>query len=336
MKHSSLVPGVALILAGALAAGCTMKKQEAPSLAGPSEFATSINIAVTPDILQQDGASQSVVTITARGVNGEALASVPLRAEIVVNGTPADFGSLSARNLVTGGDGRATLVYTAPAASPAAVAIDQFTVVDIGITPVGGDFGNSATRYASLRLVPRGVIAAPDGLRPSFTVNPTSPTDYQTVLFDASASTAPSNNPISSYTWDFGNGRQGTGRTTSHAYTSVGTYVVTLTVSDALGRSASTSQSLTVTPGSNPTARFAISPTTPSVNIPVNFNAAASTPAPGRTLVSYTWDFGDGTSATGAQTSHAYGRSGTYTITLTVRDDAGRSSTLSQTVTISP
>lgn len=325
-------PAVVAVLA--LSGACTMKKQEAPALAGPSGLGTSINIALSPDVLQQDGASQSVITATAYGPNGSPLANLPLRAEISVNGTLADFGTLSARNVVTDANGRATLVYTAPAAAP--VAIDTFTIVDIGITPVGTDFNNSLTRSASLRLVPRGVIVPPDGLRPSFTVNPTSPTDYQTVLFDASASTAPANNPISSYSWDFGNGRQGSGRTTSHAYTSVGTYVVTLTVSDALGRSASTSQSLTVTPGSSPTARFAISPTTPSVNIPVNFNAAASTPAPGRTLVSYTWDFGDGTSATGSQASHAYGRSGTYTITLTVRDDAGRSSTLSQTVTVTP
>lgn len=325
-------PAVVAVLA--LSGACTMKKQEAPALAGPSGLGTSITIALSPDVLQQDGASQSVITATAYGPNGSPLANLPLRAEISVNGTLADFGTLSARNVVTDANGRATLVYTAPAAAP--VAIDTFTIVDIGITPVGTDFNNSLTRSASLRLVPRGVIVPPDGLRPSFTVNPTSPTDYQTVLFDASASTAPANNPISSYSWDFGNGRQGSGRTTSHAYTSVGTYVVTLTVSDALGRSASTSQSLTVTPGSSPTARFAISPTTPSVNIPVNFNAAASTPAPGRTLVSYTWDFGDGTSATGSQASHAYGRSGTYTITLTVRDDAGRSSTLSQTVTVTP
>jgi PKD repeat protein len=327
------LPAVAAVLA--FSGACTMKKQEAPALAGPSGVGTSIAIAVTPDVLQQDGASQSVITATAFGPNGSPLANLSLRAEISVNGTLADFGSLSARSVVTDANGRATLVYTAPAAAP--VAIDNFTIVDIGITPVGSDFNNSMTRFASLRLVPRGIIVPPDGLRPSFTINPASPTDNQTVLFDASASTAPANNPISSYSWDFGDRRQGSGRTTSHVYSDPGTYVATLTVSDALGRSASTSQSLTVSPGSSPTARFAVSPTNPNVGVTVNFNAVASTPAPGRSIVSYTWDLGDGSpQATGVQVARAYGRAGTYTITLTDRDDVGRTSTLSQTLTVAP
>ncbi len=44
-----------------------------------------------------------------------------MRTETRVGGTPVDFGTLSARNVVTGSDGRATLVYTAPP-SPAVVA----------------------------------------------------------------------------------------------------------------------------------------------------------------------------------------------------------------------
>src|SRR5215212_7041174 len=84
-----------------VSAACTMKQQQAPALTGPSEFGTAITVSITPDVIQQDGASQSIVTITARGPNGEPLANVPLRAQIVVNGTPTDFGTLSARNIVT-------------------------------------------------------------------------------------------------------------------------------------------------------------------------------------------------------------------------------------------
>ena len=335
MKQSLLFRSLAPALVAAVSlAACTMKKQEAPDFSGPSEFGTSIGVAVAPDVLQQDGASQSIITVTARGPNGAAQPNVSLRAEIRVDGTVADFGALSARHVVTGADGRATLVYTAPPSAP--VAVDTLTVVDIAITPVGTDFNNATTRIASLRLVPRGVIVPPDGLRPSFTTTPNTPSANQTILFDASNSSAPANNPIVTYAWNFGDGDTGSGRTTSHAYRSAGTYVATLTVSDSIGRSSSTSQSITVAPGANPTATFVISPTTPAVGQQVFLNASASTAAPGRRIVSYTWDFGDGTPAgSGVQVSHVYGRAATYTITLTVTDDAGRSSTVSQTVPIS-
>ena len=62
-----------------IAASCTMKDQEAPPLTGPSEFGTSVNVGVTPDVLQQDGASQSVVAVTVLDSAGQPLANVPLR-----------------------------------------------------------------------------------------------------------------------------------------------------------------------------------------------------------------------------------------------------------------
>ena len=40
----------------ALVSACTMHDQDAPPLTGPSEFALSVSVAVTPDVLSQDGA----------------------------------------------------------------------------------------------------------------------------------------------------------------------------------------------------------------------------------------------------------------------------------------
>jgi len=101
-------------LAALLLAACTVHKQDTPGLTGPSEFSTAIGVAISPDVLTQDGASQAVVTVTARDSNGQALRNLSLRAEIVVEGASTDFGSLSARNVVTDANGRATLTYTAP------------------------------------------------------------------------------------------------------------------------------------------------------------------------------------------------------------------------------
>ena len=330
MKHQ-ISAATALLMAATLA-GCTMKEQEPPDLAGPSEFGTSIAVAASPDLLTQDGASQSVVTVTARDANGQPVRNLSLRAEIQVGGTVADFGSLSARSIATGSDGRATFVYTAPPA--AAAAVDNFTIVNIAIVPVGSDFANSVTRVASLRLVPPGIVLPPDGLRPAFTMNPDDPEDHQPVIFDASTSQAPGNNPIVSYSWNFGDGHTASGRTVTHEFSSAGTYVVTLTVSDAYGRTASAMQSLTVGVGLDPTAVFTFSPTDPLPGARVFFNAAASRAAPGRRIVRYQWNFGDGGTGSGATASRVYPTVGTYTVTLTVTDDAGRRGVASSTVQV--
>ena len=167
----------------ALASACTMTDQEAPPLTGPSEFGQSI-ITVSPDVLPQDGASQSFITVTALDANSQPMRNLTLRAETRVGGTPVDFGTLSARSVVTGNDGKATLVYTAPP-SPA-VSPDAFLLVDIVVTPLGTDYNNST---CAERGDPAGAAGAghPAGQPGAdFTFTPAAPTDGQTVLFDAS------------------------------------------------------------------------------------------------------------------------------------------------------
>jgi chitodextrinase len=320
----------------ALTNGCTMKSQETPSLTGPSELGTAITVSVSPDVLTQDGGSQSMVTVSAFDSNGKPLRNVSMRSEIFVGGVIADFGTLSARSIVTGSDGRATLVYTAPPA-PAGPAVDTNTTVSIAVTPLGHDYANSIPRFATIRLVPSGIVVPPDGLQPYFTMSPGIVQDNQTVLFEACGDAnrppcAPANNPVASYSWDFGDGRTSSGRTTTHAYGEAGTYVATLRITDQVGRSASTTQSVQVSPSDGPTAAFEFSPTDPLVNQAVNFNAGPSTAPAGRKIVSYTWDFGDGTSGSGELASHTYTLARTYKVVLTITDDTGKKATASQAV----
>jgi len=52
-------------------------------------------------------------------------------------------------------------------------------------------------------------------------------------------------------------------------------------------------------------------------------------------IVSRSWDFGDGNGSTAQNPSHSYAAAGTYTVSLTVTDDDGASDTASQPVTVS-
>src|SRR5438105_1455552 len=106
------------IAAAAAASGCTVHQTDVPGLTGPSEYALSIGVPATPDIVTQDGASQAAIVVLARDANGRPVPSLPLRLDMEINGTLQDFGTLSARNLVTNADGRATTTFTAPPAPP--------------------------------------------------------------------------------------------------------------------------------------------------------------------------------------------------------------------------
>ena len=322
--------GAALFLSA-----CTVKKQETPSLTGPSELSTAITIQASPDVLTQDGASQSIVTITARDANGQPLRNLSLRADITADGAITDaMGSLSARNLVTDANGIATVVFTAPPAP--AFAVDFGTIVTISVTPAGTNAANATPRTINIRLVPKGVVGPPASpLRPDF-VPPTA-TLGDAAVFTATvvdASGANALNQVTSFRWDFGDGDTANGATVSHTFDDAGSFPVKLTITDTLARTATTSHTLTVGQGTKPTATIVTSPASPIIGQTINFNGSTSVAAPGRVIRSWDWDFGDGVSRSGAQVQHAYENTGSYTVILTVTDDVGRVGTATVTITV--
>jgi hypothetical protein len=71
------------------------------------------------------------------------------------------------------------------------------------------------------------------------------------------------------------------------------------------------------------------------VGTPVQFNGSKSTAVSGTTISSYSWSFGDGTTASGVKPTHTYLTAKTYTVQLTVADNTGAADTASTTATIS-
>ncbi|MET8585189.1 PQQ-dependent sugar dehydrogenase [Streptomyces collinus] len=77
------------------------------------------------------------------------------------------------------------------------------------------------------------------------------------------------------------------------------------------------------TDGHSPVAQAAADRTSGQAPLKVAFSSAGSTDQDGDALT-YSWDFGDGTTATGAAPTHRYKKNGTYTATVTAKDTTGR------------
>lgn len=178
----------------------------------------------------------------------------------------------------------------------------------------------------------------------NFTITPAEPVLNQPFTVDASASfDRPTGGQISSYTWNFGDGTTATGRIATHTYTRPGTFRITLVVADGETPPNTGSRTQTVIivgdgtqpPPTNrpPIASFVISPTTAGIGSEIRFDARGSTDPDGDPI-SYSWSFGDGATATGAQAAHSYSAAGNYTVRLTLRDDEGNVTEAIQTVRI--
>lgn len=333
----------ALIGSALLASACTVKSVDVPVLSGPSTFATSILLRANTDTLIMDGFSQAVITITATDANGAAK-NIPLRADISVGGLVQDYGRLNTKTPTANGS---PLIYTAPPASTLATPVTQ--TVTIAVTPMDsgactapstpcGDFRGETTRYIDIRLVPQGVILPINpNLIANFTFSPAAPKAFETVSFDAGTTTLDGTAcTIScSYSWDFGDGTTGSGLTTTHVYRTVTNVVAILTATDFRGSQATKSTTISIAAPTPPSVTFDFTPTIVGVGQDVFFTGTQSAAVAPRTIVSYDWTFGDGSTGTGVTTSHRYTTPGTFITILKVTDDVGAFASAQKSLTVS-
>lgn len=87
-------------------------------------------------------------------------------------------------------------------------------------------------------------------------------------------------------------------------------------------------------PLANPIADFSFDPTSGTVPLYVFFDASLSS-SPNGAISSYAWDFGDGSSDVGTTAAHYYYSAGTFAVTLTVTDSAGKTATASSQIVVS-
>ena len=197
-------------------------------------------------------------------------------------------------------------------------AFDAPGVYDVELT-VSNSAGSDATvaqiTVISATLPPQAIIAQ----LPSRVIE-----TGQSIQFRSESTNSPT-----SVSWNFGNGTA-QGSEVRNSWSLPGTYDVRLTVSNSAGSDEAVTTILVQDPINPPIARFGQSDLQAFVDQPLSFNdLSLNNPD------SITWEFGDNSSASGPNVSHAWERPGSYTITLRVENEAGFDE-LTKIVTILP
>jgi PKD repeat protein len=144
-----------------------------------------------------------------------------------------------------------------------------------------------------------------------------------TMSFDATGSTAPGG--VADYVWQFNDlfGAQTVEMTTptvTHTFPAAGAYSIGLTIFAHNGLSIGTGA--IVTTGQNGfSSGFTFSPANPAAGHSVSFSAL--TTVSNQPVINYMWEFGDGSTGTGATPRHEFAKAGTYTVTLVMFSGTG-------------
>ncbi len=141
---------------------------------------------------------------------------------------------------------------------------------------------------------------------------------------------------ITNFSWEFGDGEALSEASGDHIFTVPGSYIVVLTVTDNNGASDVSSKIVTVNvPNIPPVANFATNLDAGKSPFDFTVDGSGSFDNDGE-IVSYFWDFGDGTTGNNITETHQYLLTGNYNVTLTILDDDGLSAQSSKLVRVLP
>ncbi|MEQ1870843.1 MAG: PKD domain-containing protein, partial [Vicinamibacterales bacterium] len=160
-------------------------------------------------------------------------------------------------------------------------------------------------------------------------------TAKQLIAF-AGGGTDPDGDPLT-LSWSFGDGQSAAGGAPSHAYAGQGEFVATLTADDGRGGVATATTTVIVqpiVPGNLVPTAVPGGPYSGTAKELIVFTGSGTDPDADPLV--FTWNFGDGQTATGASATHAYAGQGEYTATLTVDDGRGGVSSATSLVTVRP
>jgi PKD repeat protein len=138
-------------------------------------------------------------------------------------------------------------------------------------------------------------------------------------------------NAVTTWNWHFGDGLTGTQQNPSHTYTVGGTFLPTLTAIDHAGITVAGFGPAILLP----TVAYAANPTSGRVPLAVQFTSPTRDSGDNH-IVSWNWDFGDGSASTLPDPSHSYITAGSFVPSLTATNNNGLTvSGLGPSVTVS-
>jgi hypothetical protein len=318
-----------LVLAACLSAlGCADHTYDTPAAPTPPPnlaVPSTITVNAAPGVGVAGGTAS--VTATVNNVVGLALANQAVAFSV-------DVGSLSPTSALTNTHGIAATTLTGqPGTAKVTATLGTLTASTlVSIQPAVGPL---PTPTPTPVPTPSPPIVLPLTVSILATAAPTgSPTTF-------TLSVSPS---ITSATWSFGDSTASVTTSTapfgmSHTYTAPGVYTSSVTVTDALNRTASAQLKLTIQ--NTPPTPYSVTVTcaTQNVTVPVPCTATVKDGTTDVTshFVNFVWNFGDSTTTIatiGPSTSHAFASPATYTITVSVEDAAGRTGSGSQSITV--
>jgi PKD repeat protein len=155
------------------------------------------------------------------------------------------------------------------------------------------------------------------------------------VTFSARGSFDPDGGALT-YAWDFGDGSTGTGLDVVHEYNSKGFFVAVLRVTDSTGLFDVASIEIRVGVDSTPNVNVVANPPSGNAPLTVQFSSIVNG---GDAPLTYSWNFGDGTTGDlGQNPLHTYSASvaTVFNVVLTVTDQDGDFAVATVQITVQP
>jgi hypothetical protein len=303
----------------ALSGGVTTGSTGAIKIAIGAAAVATLAVTANPPTIGPGG--KSTITATTNDSSGAFVAGIPVT-------FTSDNGSLNPAVATTDANGNATTVLTTSRTAKVTATSGASTTTGTTTTP-------APTATVTVTVDPAPVV--------SITASPSNPTAGSTTTFTISAQPGTASSAsIQNLTVSFGDGNsrnlgatQGSGIQVQHVYQNSGSYQATASATDTNG-SVGTGSTVIFVGGA--TANFTSAQVGSAPTAVVTFNASSSTSS-GGTITTYTWNFGDPASGgnntgAGVVASHTYATAGSYTVTLTITDSAGRTATTQRTITV--
>ncbi len=209
--------------------------------------------------------------------------------------------------IADGGDNNETIDVPAPAGKTWYLMVHAADAFSDAVLTVDGDLENQAPTIDSVSLPTGGSVG-------------------QTLNFSVTADDADGDDL--QITWTFGDGSQASGADVTHAYDAAGTFDVQVSVNDGRGGQVNSQGQVTIQAAQGnqaPQISGVDYPGSAESGDPVTFTANATDP--NGDPLTYSWTFGDGSSADGRSVTHTYAAGGVFNVQVRVSDGRGGTAT---------